>query len=104
MQFNTKLPMRLRDAYASRHEPEAQRVIARATWALCAVIFFIALVASVVYGAWEFTRIPRGSDEGTVRAQTGFTRAQIETLLNTFDVRAEQFEARLRTPPAQDPS
>lgn len=104
MRFDTKLPVRLRDAYSARHEPEAQRVMARAVWAFCAVIFFISLVAGVVYGAWEFTRIPHGKEESTVRAQTGFTRAQIEGLLKTFDTRAEEFESRVRTPAVRDPS
>lgn len=104
MRFDTRLPVRLRDAYSAQHEPEAQRVLARAVWALCLVIFFFSLVATLAYGAWEFTRIPRGGEESSVRAQTGFTRAQIEGLLQTFDTRAEQFDTRLRAPAVRDPS
>ncbi len=104
MRFDTRLPVRLRDAYSARHEPEAQRVLARTAWALCTMIFFVSLVASVAFGAWEFTRIPRGAEESGVRGQTGFTRAQIENLLQTFDTRAEEFDARLKAPAVRDPS
>ncbi len=104
MRFDTKLPVRLRDAYARRHEPEAEHVLARAFWAFCTSLFLVAFVAGVIYGAWEFSRMPRPSDGGNVRGQTGFTRAQIQGLLDAFDARAETFNARLGAPPARDPS
>ena len=104
MRFDNTLPVRLRDAYAARHEPEAERVLARAFWAFCTSFFLVSLVASVAYGAWEFSRMPRASEEGGVRGQAGFTRAQIEGLLDIFDTRAETFDERLRKPPVRDPS
>lgn len=104
MRFDSTLPVRLRDAYAARHEPEALRVLARALWAFCTTLFLVTLMVSIAYGAWEFSRMPRASEEEGVRAQTGFTRAQIQGLLDTFDTRAETFDERLRTPPARDPS
>lgn len=104
MRFDTTLPVRLRDAYAARHEPEAQRVLARVVWAFCTTLFCVSLCVSVAYGAWEFSRMPRGEGESAVRAQTGFTREQIESLLETFDARAEEFDARLRAPALRDPS
>ena len=104
MRFDNKLPVRLQDAYAARHEPEAERVLARAFWAFCTSLFLVSLVVSVAYGAWEFSRMPRASDDGCVRGQAGFTRAQIQRLLETFDARAETFDERLRMPPVRDPS
>ena len=104
MRFDTKIHIRLRDAYAVRHEPEAERMLAQALWSACVALVGVALVVSVAYGVWEFSRMPHADEESTLRAQPGFTRTQIETLLNVFDTRAEEFELRLRAPAAPDPS
>jgi hypothetical protein len=106
MRFDTDIQVKLRDAYAARHEPEAIRILARIYWAFLIVLFSIVVITAVAYGVWEFFRTPT-PDAGLsgVRPQTAFTRAQLQELLEKFDARAEKFEEHMTAPVgAKDPS
>ena len=106
MRFDTDIQVKLRDAYAARHEPEAIRVLARIYWAFLITGFTLTVAAAVGYGVWEFFRMPQ-ADAGLsgVRAQAAFSKAQLLELLEKFDERAAAFEERLTAPvQARDPS
>lgn len=106
MRFDTDMKMKFKDAYASRHEPEAARVLARTYWASIITIFVLVASTSVAYGVWEFFQ---GSSLDTsanvVRPKASFTKAQLDTILTGFDGRAARFQSRLTAPvPIKDPS
>lgn len=106
MRFDTDIQVKLKDAYAARHEPEAIRLLARAYWAFLILGLALTVVIVISYGVWEFFRMPT-IDVGTsgMRPQTAFTRAQLQELLEKFDARAERFEGRMTAPvPVKDPS
>lgn len=106
MRFDTDIQVKLKDAYAARHEPEAIRLLARMYWAFLIVGLTLTVVTAISYGVWEFFRMP-APDSGAsgVRPQTAFTRAQLQELLGKFDARAEKFEGRMTAPvPSKDPS
>jgi hypothetical protein len=106
MRFDTDIQVKLRDAYAARHEPEAIRVLARIYWAFLITGFAFTIMTAVGYGVWEFFRMPQ-ADAGLagVRPQTAFSKAQLQELLEKFDARAAVFEERLTAPvQAKDPS
>jgi hypothetical protein len=106
MRFDTDLQVKLRDAYAARHEPEAIRVLARFYWAFLIVVFTVLVIASVAFGIWEFFRMPTmDGGLGGVRPQSAFTKAQLQELLEKFDARAEKFQDRMTAPVlTKDPS
>lgn len=106
MRFDTNIQVKLKDAYAARHEPEAIRLLARMYWAFLIVAFTLTVLVVIAYGVWEFFRMPR-TDESLsgVRPQVAFTRAQLQQLLEKFDARAERFQERMTAPAAaKDPS
>lgn len=106
MRFDTSLRIKVRDAYAARHEPEAQRVLAQAYWSFLILGFAVAVSAGIAYGVWEFFRTP-SADEGLagVRPQAAFSKAQLQELLEKFDLRADRFQERLTAPvTVRDPS
>lgn len=106
MRLDTHIQMKIKDAYTSRHEPEAARVLARMYWAIIITIFAVTASVSVAYGVWEFFRGPTAdaTDLG-VRPQVLFTKVQLESTLKGFDDRAARFQSRLTAPvPIKDPS
>ncbi|OHB18799.1 MAG: hypothetical protein A2854_02955 [Parcubacteria group bacterium RIFCSPHIGHO2_01_FULL_56_18] len=106
MRFDTDIQVKLKDAYAARHEPEAIRLLARAYWAFLILGLTFTVITVISYGVWEFFRMPT-VDAGTsgMRPQTAFTRAQLQELLDKFDARAEKFQERMTAPvSAKDPS
>ncbi|MFZ2555664.1 MAG: hypothetical protein WAZ27_00200 [Minisyncoccia bacterium] len=106
MRFDTSIQVRIKDAYASRHEPEAARIVARMYWALIVMICALAASLAVAYGVWEFFRGPTAETSSvTVRPQTLFTKTQLDVTLKGFDDRAARFQTRLTAPvPVKDPS
>lgn len=106
MRFDTDIQVKIKDAYAARHEPEAARLLARIYWASCILGLVLAVLAVIAYGVWEFFRMPIVDENAVrVRPQTAFTRIQLQGLLEQFDARAEKFQERMTAPvPARDPS
>jgi hypothetical protein len=106
MRFDTDIQVKLKDAYAARHEPEAIRLLARMYWSFLIVGLALTVTTAIAFGVWEFFRMP-APDSGTsgMRPQTAFTRAQLQELLEKFDARAARFEERMTAPvSAKDPS
>lgn len=106
MRFDTNIQVKVRDAYAARHEPEAARALARIYWASMITLFSCAATLSILYGAWEFFRSPvQDANTITVRPQVAFTKAQLDGTLKGFDGRADRFQQKLTEPiTAKDPS
>jgi hypothetical protein len=106
MRFDTNIQVKLKDAYAARHEPEAARFLARAYWAFLIVMLALMVIGSIVYGAWEFMQAPQHDESGSgLHAQQIFTRVQLEGVLDGFDARAARFQTRMTVPVnAKDPS
>ena len=106
MRFDTAIKVRIRDAYAARHEPEATRVLARIYWTVIVVLLALVVAASIIYGAWEFFQTPVQDENAlNVHPQAIFTRAQLQGILDGFDARSERFELRMTAPAAaKDPS
>ncbi|OGG58576.1 hypothetical protein A2765_02525 [Candidatus Kaiserbacteria bacterium RIFCSPHIGHO2_01_FULL_56_24] len=106
MRFDTNIQLKLRDAYAARHEPEAARFLARVYWAFLIVTLAMVVVLSILYGVWEFMQAPQRDESVTgLHAQQVFTRAQLDTVLQGFDARAARFQTRMTAPvSAKDPS
>lgn len=106
MRFDTSIQIKVRDAYAARHEPEAQRILAQAYWSFLIVVFILSASVAISFGVWEFFRMP-AADEGSagVRPQVAFTKAQLQGILEKFDARANQFQERMTAPvTVRDPS
>ena len=106
MRFDTNIQVKIKDAYASRHEPEAERVLAHIYWAFLVVMLSLTIVLSVGYGVWEFFHVPTHEDATLgVRPAATFTRAQLQATLKGFEDRAERFQTRMTAPvTAKDPS
>lgn len=106
MRFDTNIQVKIKDAYASRHEPEAERVLAHIYWAILVVTLSFMIAFSVAYGVWEFFHVPTHEDATLgVRPATTFTRAQLQATLKGFDDRAARFETRMTAPvTVKDPS
>lgn len=106
MRFDTSLQIKIRDAYAARHEPEALRILARTYWAFLIVGFILTVLIAISFGVWEFFRMPTTDESlSRVRPQTAFTKAQLQGLLDKFDARATKFQERMTAPvQTRDPS
>ncbi|MBL8158296.1 hypothetical protein JNK62_02060 [bacterium] len=106
MRFDSSIQIKVKDAYAARHEPEAQRLLAQAYWAFLITSFVAAVIVVIAFGVWEFFRMPVVDESlSGVRPQTAFTKAQLQELLEKFDMRADRFQERLTAPVvARDPS
>jgi len=44
----------VQDIFANRYEPEGARIFARIYWRTLLALTFLILVASIVYGEWDF--------------------------------------------------
>lgn len=99
---------RIKDLFASRHEPEAQSRIARRYWFFLLIVFFLIVVGSVSYGAWEFTRPFNVAEEGesviVARPKAPLNQMELRTVLEGFDARVPLFEERQNAPSVPDPS
>lgn len=106
MRFDAAIKVKVRDAYAARHEPEAQRVLAQTYWAFLIVGFALSVGVAISFGMFEFWRMP-STDESLsgVSPQAAFTKTQLEELLLKFDARSNVFQERLTAPvTVRDPS
>lgn len=106
MRFGSHIPIRIKDAFAARHEPEARTALARLFWVICVCIGIVFLLLSIAYGTWEFFRsnAQRGGSID-VRPQIQVTKAQLQELLGKFDQRRVRFEERLEAKGvAKDPA
>jgi hypothetical protein len=107
MRFDSEKVVKIRDAYAARHEPEAARVLATFFWAILMTFTVVICILVIGYGAWEFTR-PLASGDGssvTVGARKVLSRSDIQKVLEALEARAGLFEERRAAPiPVRDPS
>jgi preprotein translocase subunit SecF len=106
MRFDIGVSVKIRDAYAARHEPEAQHVLANFYWAFLVILCALSLLSAVFYGAWEFTR-PLAEESGssvTVGVRKVLSRTDIQKVLEALDSRAGLFDERRTAPAVRDPS
>lgn len=91
---------------SNRYEPESRLEFARVYWTVLVALFAVAGVASIIYGVWQFTRpFNQAASEAIVGApKASLNRADIQEVLDGFDVRARQFEERRTVPLVRDPS
>ena len=102
------ISMRLRDVLSSRHEPEAERLLASGYWSLLIILLVCMIVGGIGFGAWEFTRplvAPMESEVTVGSAKAPLNRADLQKVIEGFDGRAERFEQRRAQPvTVRDPS
>lgn len=107
MRFDTNLTIKIRDAYAARHEPEAARMLGEVAWMFMLVFLALTIVGGILYGAREFLRPLSAEVESSVSvgARKGVSRADLVKILEAFDARAKEYESRRTAPvPVKDPS
>jgi len=107
MRIDHNLHIRIRDAYAASHEPEAVHMLGRIYWALLISLLALMVIGSVSYGVWQFLQPLEADVEPsvTVGARKGLNRAEIQKVLEGFDVRSSMYENRRVAPiPVKDPS
>lgn len=106
MRFDYGVTVRIRDAYASRHEPEAARVLGEFVWAIQLILITLIVLCSIGFGIWEFMRpLEVPEDVGVGSTRKGFVRSDLQKVLEGFDVRAQRYEERRTAPvPVRDPS
>jgi hypothetical protein len=104
MIFRRFIPFR--SARDARYEPEAQRVLAQAYWSVLVILGAIVMSAGVSYGIYEFTRPLQPSESDVVlgAGKAPLNRADLQTVLDGFDMRAQEFEERRAAPLVRDPS
>lgn len=92
--------------FQNRYEPEAWRAFAGVYWSALVALFTVAALSSIAYGAWQFTRpFNQAVSDAVVSApRATLNRADIQKVLDGFDVRAVQFEERQSAPAMRDPS
>jgi len=107
MRFDTNFTVKVKDAFAARHEPEAARVLGEIFWAFLVLALTVATLGSVAFGVREFLK-PLTVDEEpsvSVGARKGVTKAELVKILEAFDARAKEYESRRAAPvPVKDPS
>jgi len=106
MRFDYGVSVKIRDAYASRHEPEAARVLGEFVWAIQLILITLIVLSSIGYGIWEFIRpLDVPEDSGVGSSRKGFVRSDLQKVLEGFDARAVRYEERRTAPvPIRDPS
>lgn len=107
MRFQTDVTVKIRDAFAARHEPEAARVLGEFFWAFVVCFLGIVVAGSVAFGVWEFLKPLSEETESSVSvaARKGVTRAELVKILEAFDARAKEYQSRRTAPvPVKDPS
>lgn len=108
MRFQTDVTVKIKDAFAARHEPEAARVLGELFWTLLVLLLVVVSVASIAFGVREFLQ-PLAAEEVeesvSVAARKTVTRAELVKILEAFDTRATEYETRRTAPvPVRDPS
>ena len=108
MRFDLGVPVKIRDAYAARHEPEAERVLATFYWAFLVTLFSLCVVGALALGVWEFMRPLTGDGSGSSVNASGrktLTKSDFQKVLEGLDARAKSFETRHTAPVlVRDPS
>ena len=107
MRFDTNFTLKIKDAYAARHEPEAARRLGEFFWVVLVGLMVIVIVSGIVFGIREFLRPLTEEVESSVSVgqRKGITRAELVKILEAFDARAADYEARRTAPvPVKDPS
>ena len=107
MRFDPQVAIKIRDAYAARHEPEAERVLGGIYWALLVSLLVCIVIGSIAFGIWEFTRPLEDTAETSVSvgSKKGLSRGDIQKTLEAFDARATRYENKRIAPiGVKDPS
>lgn len=107
MRFSTNFTVKIHDAYAARHEPEAARVLGEFAWVCMAGLLTLTLLGSILFGVREFLRPLSLEAESSVSvgARKGVTKVELVKILEAFDTRAKEYESRRTAPvPVKDPS
>jgi hypothetical protein len=107
MRFQTETAVKIRDAFAARHEPEAARVLGEWFWTLLVILLILVTIGSIIFGTREFLKpLTQEVEESvSVGQRKGVTRAELVKILELFDARAKEYELRRTAPvPVRDPS
>ena len=100
MRFETDTTIRIKDAYAARHEPEGARVLCEFVWAILVLLLVLMILGGIGFGIWQFTRPLAGDVESSVSvgAHKSVTRSELQKILEGFGARAEKYEKRRTAP------
>ena len=106
MRFDTNVSIKIKDAYAARHEPEAERFLGSVYWAFLVVALVLMLVGGIGFGVREFVRpIASDSDTTTARKAKTVSKKDLDAVLTDFDERAKEYDTRKIAPVlVRDPS
>lgn len=107
MRFGTNFTVKIKDAYAARHEPEAARALGEFAWVFMVVLLGLTLLGSILFGARAFFRPLSHKVESSVSVgvRKGVTKVELVKILEAFDARAKEYESRRTAPvPVKDPS
>ncbi len=107
MRFDTDVSIKIRDAYASRHEPEAAHYLAGFFWTFMVMVTFVVMFSGVAYGAWEFLQPlrPSAAESVSVPQKKVFSTSELQKMLETLGNRAQQYQnAKIAPVPVKDPS
>lgn len=90
----------------ARYEPESQRTLARVYWIALILFFLVMVSAGIAYGAYEFSRplTPPESEIVVGNRKPPINRAELQTVLDGFDMRTVRFDERRAEPTLRDPS
>ena len=109
MRFDSAVPIKVKDAYRSRTEPEAARFLGTLYWTFLILLFGLLAMGSVGYGLWEFLQPHIKGDAESVSVTVGtkktFTKSSLQKVLQDLDDRAREYDRRKIAPvPVRDPS
>lgn len=107
MQLQNEVTMKIKDAFASRHEPESAKVLGEVFWVFLVSILILATVGGIAVGVREFLTPHTQVEEESVSvgSRKTITKTEIVKILEMFDVRAQEYETRRVAPvSARDPS
>lgn len=107
MRLQTDVTVKIKDAIASRHEPESVRVLGELFWVLLVAFLIVATIGGIAIGVREFLTPhaePVEESVSTANRKT-VTKTEIVKILEMFDARVIEYQARRVAPlPARDPS
>lgn len=102
------IPLRFRDLYAARFEPEGVRVLADAYWRGLLVLTVVVVVWVLAYGVLELfstLHILAKEQDTSALPPPVLSHSELSAVVQGFDVRAETYESlRSRPPSFSDPS